>query len=61
MAHLYLHYIVIIADVYECDEGDPCRIYNKTCINSEGHYMCQCKSGFQETDEGNCIGEQRYL
>jgi hypothetical protein len=30
---------------------------NATCINTEGSYRCQCKSGFVGDGVNNCIGK----
>ena len=49
--------LILLSDIDECSEDDPCAIFNGTCINIEGDYLCECKSGFQETEDGKCRGE----
>ena len=51
------HYSLAMADVNECDniENVTCS-EDAECINTEGNYSCQCKSGF--TGDGyNCTGK----
>jgi len=42
-------------DVNECEaEKNPCDKANEDCINTQGHYSCECKDGYKrnfDTDE----------
>lgn len=45
-------------DVNECEQSEAvCTKEHQECVNTEGSFMCQCISGFQEQD-GICLKQQ---
>ena len=45
-------------DEDECSAAiNPCSGDNVVCVNQPGRFSCQCKSGFEKNDQGECIGE----
>lgn len=49
----------ILSDIDEC-KNDPCAIFQGTCINVDGDFICQCGSAFKQISEKNCSGERKY-
>ena len=47
-----------LSDINECSrpEDNDCNDINGTCLNNDGSYTCDCKSGFRG-DGKTCIGE----
>lgn len=45
-------------DINECSNTEnPCNNTFQECKNSVGSYQCQCKEGFNQTENGSCIGK----
>ena len=42
-------------DVNECEEKDYTCTSNSTCINTIGSYKCECDSGYNKTDNQECL------
>ena len=54
---VYTHYL---ADIDECSLAVlPCD-FGQDCANTEGSFVCTCRSGFELNDMMNCIGRFRY-
>ena len=51
--------LILLSDIDECSEDDPCSIFNGTCTNFLGNYICQCGIGFNQISEKNCSGEHK--
>lgn len=43
------------ADINECLENPPCG-YNAICTNTDGSYLCDCKTGYEGSGI-NCTGK----
>ncbi|RUS78775.1 hypothetical protein EGW08_013459 [Elysia chlorotica] len=48
-------HLLCMADVNECDLANPKMCPDHSfCVNTEGSYDCQCHSGFQKQENGQC-------
>lgn len=59
----YVYTVTCIAfalslDINECDHviGGTTRC-EQLCVNTPGSFHCECQEGFQENEEGKCLGE----
>nr|KAG5691691.1 hypothetical protein BaRGS_029456 [Batillaria attramentaria] len=43
-------------DVNECEENPDVCGKDLVCINNEGSYSCDCRSGFEKKGDGDCTG-----
>ena len=43
-------------DIDECSETDACNSTLKECYNTQGSFMCKCKTGYSIYDDGVCRG-----
>lgn len=48
-------FFVQLADINECSMPNKCQ--NGKCINTEGSYTCECKTGYSKSGRGLCEGE----
>lgn len=49
----------LFSDIDECDLGlDDCSAENSECRNNHGSFRCECKQGYIEDTDGNCIGKE---
>ena len=52
MNHRIFYFVVIILDIDECEDLQPC---HQLCLNTNGSYMCGCRSGYELTNSKDCI------
>lgn len=57
--HCFLvNFSLLLKDIDECAlSSDNCDTGTSDCFNSEGSYICRCKTGFYEQANGTCIGK----
>lgn len=47
--------LFLVLDINECKSHNTCQ-KNATCINSQGSYRCECKTGYR-LEERKCLGK----
>ena len=51
--------MMVFADINECSTTHICNTEISDCVNTEGNYRCECKTGYTQsaTSDKVCTGE----
>ena len=47
---------LLLTDVNECESNSTCH-EQAECYDTEGSYLCECRTGYEGDGYNDCIGE----